>query len=308
MNNSELIQNKSDKVNNVLLIIVLYLIASFSLYYAFNNLVGVVTDEFVSLFKLLPKIILYTLPMFYVIFFFRNMFYKKFSKAGAIVFISITTFILVASLVLFFMESSYHFSNLIYSYYEAFTPIDVLLIALILLGVNLIILIKVCKGDFQKKSTIGYCYGPFAVKSVLRMIVLAVLCFLLGVFLIEGLVGLTFTQYIKYETLKYLATLLWIVLPFVGFAFYAALDFNRKSSFILFIIFGSLTVIYCGFFEYLLIVVDDFLSLVGQPFFILTFASSMPIGSIVLVLINLFLLFEIIFSSFKYKKILKNKN
>lgn len=292
MKNNELISKndyqKNDNLNNLLIMLVLFVIASFCTYYGWRHLVGMVSDEFVSYQVMLPKIVAYFLPIIYFIVLFRNLYFKRFSKGGVIGFLITTTIILGGVIFGLIHNYEYYLSNFINSYIDSFTPIDVCLIVFVLLFSNLVLLIKTIQKKFNSEYRDPLNPGVFNVYTFKRfffvLIILPFISFLFG----DALMGILNYSYFVLYPIEYTLIILTMLMPFVTLCFYLNLNLKKKWTVVSYCVICLIDLlVFSGYLVMYYIVPNYTLCEITEHLFFLSFAGSILLHSAILLLLVL---------------------
>ena len=296
----------NSNLNNALLFFVLYALSLCFMFYGWNSFVGLASDELASLYEMLPIVITYFLPLVYVIALFRNLFYKRFSKPGLIVFLSITTVLLLLCIALFIFKMDYHINNYLASYKNSYSPLDNLLIIGVLLGVNIVLLVKLCQKKFSKTYRDSINPGVFNVYTASRMTMIGLMLVFAGYALAASVFGITTTSYFTKFPISYTTLILALIMPFIGFFFYLFIDLKKKKTLIRYGVVTFISILVLGFFTYLQYTSDSLIyGDICRHIFKISFASKLPIGQVLLILLLVFNLISLIVSFIKYKKLNK---
>ena len=294
-------------LNNALIFFALYAITLVFTFYGWNSIVGLGTDEFASLYMMLPIIISYLLPLVYIIALFKNLFYKRFSKPGLIVFLSMTTILLLGCILLFIYKLDYHISNYLAGYLNSFSPLDNVLIILVLLGVNIVLLIKLCKKKFSKEYRDPINPGVFSVYTAPRMVMIGFMIVLAGYAFSDGVFGITTYDYFYRFPLPYTFLILSLIMPLIGFIFYLFVNPTKKHTLVSYCMITLVNIVVIGIFGYLQYTSDALVyTTICQHLFRLSFSTRLPIYQVLLLILLTLNLVSLLVSFIKYKK--KNKH
>ena len=293
----------NSNLNNALLFFVLYALTLVTTFFGWNSVVGLVTDEFASLYKMLPIVISYLLPLAYIVMLFRNLFYKRFSKPGLIVFLSITTVLLVGCILLFIYELDYHINNYLVSYKNSFSPLDNVLIILVLLATNIVLLVKLCTKKFSKEYRDPINPGVFNVYTSPRMVMIGFMLVLAGFAFAFGIFGITNFDYFVRFPLPYTSLILALLMPLIGFIFYLFVNPKKKHTLVTYSVVTLVNIIVLGAYAYLQYTSDALIYVtIGQNLFRISFSSRLPIYQVLLIILLILNLASLIVSFAKYKK------
>lgn len=293
---------KSEVFNNKVLLGTLFLINSFFLYYFVVNCVGLITDQVKSLLVELPKIIVYFLPSIYLVVFYKNLCYRKMSYARTITFVVITSVLLIASIVLIALNFSYFMNNYLSNYFNAYTPFDLFLLIGFMFFINIRLLVKNKKSAYLDPIN----PGVFNVYTKKRNVFIIIMGFFASFYLANFLINLTHFNYFRYFLAEYIMVLIYIILPLINLIFYLNLDLNRKNTLKAYSILGIFDCLYLVGFISVLEFSSVFQSArTDQAIFLGTFAVSIPISYLLIMLIILAFIANIILNLIKYNKLKK---
>lgn len=295
---------KNENFNLGLIFFTIYFLSLFCLYNFWLNLVGLITDKFASTIQMLPIIISYLLPIIYIIVLFRQLYFKTFSKGGLISFLVITTILLIGSISLFVLKYDYHLNNFLSQYKSMYNTLDNIFIVIGLLVINLVLFIKLLTHKFDFKYRDPISVGVFNTYSSFRMLFVGIYLIFSGYFLITGLSGcLAFYNFLRFP-LEYGVLICALIFPFITFIFYLFLNPKKPKTFIGYSILFFIDITFLVLYLVLQYVNENFLiAAVEQNLFKLTFAASLPIHQIVLLLLGLLNLI----SYTKYAIMFKNR-
>ena len=234
--------------------------------------------------------------------YFKNLYYKRISKIGAIVFTIVTTILLAFSLFLMIQNFRYFVNNYFSSYFNSYTPLDLILLIVILLSINIVIFVKAIK---MKKDNYSDPLNPgtFSVYTKRRLVFILIIgvfsSFYLGLFVLDLSLISDVTRY----PLEYVIFLGYILLPFINLIFYLMVDFTKKKSVIAYGIIGIIDVLYLIIFVFSLNSLEGFIyGTLNQALLLATYAISLPISYAV---VGLILCVSIISVILNIKKFIK---
>jgi len=268
-----MIMNKKTRTFNILFII-LFIYCSISFFFGVFSLIGFITNKG-NFLAFLPMFIVNVLPMAYLFGGFKEIFVKKFSKTGYLIFISILTLLSLICLVLIVINANFYFDNSANQLISILTIINI--IFLIGFGIYLFtaVLFKV-KQFADKPIELGNPYNFH--KS--KMICFGTYSLFASYFLVIGLISIfLFNNYIINPFL-YIIGILVCLLPMVNLVS-MVIGIEGKAKYIFSGISGIVSLLaLLGFVLFFLL---DFYELDEclQHILLLDTATSLPISVII---------------------------
>ena len=127
-----------------------------------------------------------------------------------------------------------------------------------------------------------------------------------GYALAASVFGITTTSYFTKFPISYTTLILALIMPFIGFFFYLFIDLKKKKTLIRSGVVTFISILVLGFFTYLQYTSDSLIyGDICRHIFKISFASKLPIGQVLLILLLVFNLISLIVSFIKYKKLNK---
>lgn len=290
----------NENLNSIVLFAILFLISSFLVYLGVINSVGLLTDELLSYEVELPKIILYFLPSVYLMFYFKNLYYKRITKNGRLVFSIITTLFIALSVYLMIKNYKYFLNNYLSGYFNAYTPWDLIIIIQILLFINIDLFV-----DAFDKKVDKYLDplnpGVFNVYTHKRLVFILIMGTFSLFYLASFFKGLIIFSNFNYYPFEYAMLLIYIVLPFINLVFYLNLNLKNKKTVISYGILGIFDCLFLISFVLLFYLDDAMLNArVGQNILVGSFAVTVPITFYLILIILVTFIVNIIINFKKF--------
>ena len=286
------------KKHNIFILVMLFLITSILMYNSYKSLAGYIANGFKDGIKMLTMVLVYFVPVICFYFYFYDRYIKRMSKLTSLIYSSLIVLITIFNIVMLSIFMDVYIANAIdWNAYQAMIPIpfsfptDAYVISILLLMkqvFNIIMLISK-KLDVDKYKDVFSNYDLFRI-SPIYFSILVIVSILVMTFFGMGINGLKALENIGYNPKYIFMLLLVIVLPLYDLVI-AILLTKKKTigkAYIILIISLLINVIFIGLTFVFEAIQNDFMINIGKPLFAITFAISIPIEMIWMLLIAIF--------------------
>lgn len=291
--------------------IILLILLTIPIYNLLKMATVYITSHYQNTIPVIGSVIMYLMPIVFYIFHIKRSKHKEFSKIGAIIYVSITSLLILTGLIMVLMSFNYFWNNNNNGNYVNFgflpLPIDMIIYSVIMLLLNVSLIYKI----FKNSEKLNYYYELFNAYDVISYKTFNII-FSIILLLISGCYfGMFFASFNSLKNVlinaNYIFLIFAVLVPFYNVIYFTYNYFKNKtykSNLIYTIITISLNFLFLFIFLILELTSPNFVVQVGKPLFLIDFALSIPVGSYILVFD---LLFTLIISVISLVKLIRSK-